>query len=193
MQLLAIEQGHFEFESGRHGTLWMDLEALFLRPGVVDALVEELAGKLRSTEAEVICAPLVEGAFAGLLISRHLQLPFTYSERRERSAERDEYPYDYRVPRALEPHLRGKRVLIVNDVISAGSAVRGTAADVERIGGRLAGIAALLVLGDWTARFAQENGITSTALATEPNELWPPSSCPLCSEGVTLQRRVQSV
>lgn len=193
MQLLEIEEGHFVFESGHHGTLWMDLEALFLRPGVIDELAAQLAGQLRPVDADVVCGPLVEGAFLALLVSRLLQLPFTYSERRERSGSGDLYPYDYRLPRTLRPHVRGKRVLIVNDVISAGSAVRGTAADVERVGGTVAGIAALLVLGDWTARFAAEKGIAFTALATETNELWPPSACPLCERGMPLERRIQSV
>ena len=32
-RLLPKRDGHFVFESGHHGQVWLDLELLFLRPG----------------------------------------------------------------------------------------------------------------------------------------------------------------
>ena len=72
--------------------------------------------------------------FLGLMVAQRLALPFTYSERFEAGSSADLYPFAYRVPRTLHRYLRGKRVAIVNDVINAGSAVRGTAVDLESCG-----------------------------------------------------------
>jgi orotate phosphoribosyltransferase len=191
MKLLAAEQGHFVFESGHHGTTWMDLETLFLHPGRIEPLTAELAHRLRSCGAEVVCGPLVEGAFLALMVAKHLQLPFTYSERFFDSTDRQLYPYGYRIPRTLHPPVRGKRVLIINDVINAGSAVRGTAAELEQVGATVVALGALLVLGQWTARFAKEKALQLDVLASLDNALWPPSACPLCVRGVPLQRRIQ--
>src|SRR6185436_2363516 len=61
--LLAPQRGHFRFESGHHSSLWIDLETLFLEPARVEPLADELALRLARHEVEVVCGPLVEGAF----------------------------------------------------------------------------------------------------------------------------------
>jgi orotate phosphoribosyltransferase len=191
--LIASEPGHFLLESGFHGSLWMDLEALFLDPAVIEPLASELAARLAKHEVDVVCGPLVEGAFLALLVARQLGVPFTYSERFERPSDGGLYPFGYRVPATLHPHLRDKRVAVVNDVISAGSAVRGTWSALEALQARPVAIAALLVTGDWTARFAAERQVALEALEAVPYDLWPPDACPLCARGEPLVRRIPSV
>ena len=192
MSALSTERGHFLLESGFHGAMWMNLETLFLRPEKIEPLAITLATRVRPIGPEIVCAPLVEGAFLGLMIARALDLPFTYSERYEQHSAGGLYPFGYRVPVALRTHLARKRVLIVNDVISAGSAVQGTIGDVRVAGGVCVGIASLLVLGEWTAQFATAENLTTEALAKAPYEVWSPGACPLCATGTPLERRVQS-
>jgi orotate phosphoribosyltransferase len=170
----------------------MDLEALFLYPNDIEPFAAQLAEQLRACDAEVVCGPLVEGAFLALLVARQLGIPFTYSERFSYCEGRELYPYGYRIPEALHHHLAGKRVLIVNDVISAGSAVRGTAAALDQLEARVVGLGALLVLGHWTAEFARERVITPAILSAAENEWWAPPECPLCKNGVPLERKIQS-
>jgi len=74
-------------------------------------------------------------------------------------------------------------VAIVNDVINAGSAVRGTLADLRRYGARPLAIGTLAVLGTAAATFARHEGLALEALATLPADLWPPEACPLCAAG----------
>jgi orotate phosphoribosyltransferase len=193
ISLVSAERGHYLFESGYHGTRWMDLETLFLEPRKIEPFATRLAARLDDLGAEVVCGPLVEGAFVALEIARNLNLPFTYSERYERDAGTGLYPFGYRIPRPLQQHLRGRRVLLVNDVISAGSAVRGTAEELRAIGARCVAIAALLMLGDWAAQYASQQNLELVALATQPNEMWSPAECPLCLRGVPLERRIQSM
>jgi orotate phosphoribosyltransferase len=82
-------------------------------------------------------------------------------------------------------------VAVVNDVISAGSAVRGAFADLLACGARPIAIAALLVLGDSASRLAEENRVPLLALAERPFPLWRPEECPLCAAGTTLERPQQ--
>ena len=188
MDVIPSQRGHFEHESGYHGAQWMDLETLFLDPRKMEAHVVELALRVKRFDAEVVCGPLVEGAYVALGVARELALPFTYSERYQRDAG-GLYPFGYRIPASLHPHLKGRRALIVNDVISAGSAVRGTAESLREIGAQLVAIGALLVLGDWSARYAAENNLSLEALDMQPFEMWRPADCPLCARGEALVRR----
>jgi orotate phosphoribosyltransferase len=136
--------------------MWLDLETLFLHPERIEPLADELAARLKTYDAEVVCGPLIEGAFVGLMVAQKLGLPFTYSERYERSRTRSLYRFGYRVPHSLHRPLEGRRVAIVNDVISAGSAVGGTWESLDVLGAKPIVIGALLVLGDWTSRFAAQ-------------------------------------
>src|SRR5919202_4047488 len=145
IHLPAARRGHFRLESGSHADLWLDLELLYLHPMRVEPFVQELAQRLSRLEIDIVCGPLVEGAFVAMQVASMLNLEFVYSNRFDRPEREDLYPVEYKIPSALRPKVDGRRVAIVNDVISAGSAVRGTAADLEACGAQLVAIGALLV------------------------------------------------
>jgi orotate phosphoribosyltransferase len=123
---LNPRSGHFELESGHHGDQWFDLELLFRQPESVRPIVAELATRLVSYEVDLVCGPMVEGAFVALLIASELGIDFAYAERRLDPDRDGLFPVDYRIPGALRDVVRGRRVAIVNDVINAGSSVRAT-------------------------------------------------------------------
>lgn len=178
--------GHFVLESGHHGDLWLDLELLCLRPRQLEGLAASLADELRDLGVDAVCGPLNEGAFIALMVASRLDVEFTYAERLEETGRDGLFPVRYRLPRALRGRVRGKRVAIVNDVINAGSAVRGAHADLLACGAVPVAVAALLVLGDAAARFATKNGMRLITLAQRPNRVWTPEECPLCAAGTPL-------
>jgi orotate phosphoribosyltransferase len=92
----------------------------------------------------------------------------------------------YRLPLTVAPLIKGKRVAIVDDVINAGSAVRGTYHALIEAGAKPIIVGALLVLGDAVQPFLKSNGIKLERLATLPNPLWKPANCPLCAQGFLL-------
>jgi orotate phosphoribosyltransferase len=187
LELFSAQSGHFLLESGHHGERWLDLELLCHRPDKVQPFAAELARRLASFDFEILCGPLIEGAFVGLMVAEPLGCRFAYSERFAQASADGLFPAAYRVPRTLRRTLPGKRVALVNDVINAGSAVKATFADLQACGAQVVAIASLLVLGDSAAQFAQLNHVPLLSLAALPNQLWTPESCPLCAAGVPLQ------
>ncbi len=185
-ELLSARKGHFLLESGHHGDLWLDLESLCLYAKRVQIIANNLAERLSKAEIDAVCGPLVEGAFVGLMVAMLLDVQFTYSERFARPAEDGLFPAGYRIPASLREGLRGKRVAIVNDVINAGSAMRGTFVDLESCGVVVVDISALLILGTAASAFAFSKGVPLYSIATLPNNLWNPSECPLCASGIPL-------
>src|SRR5262249_39710039 len=178
--------GHFLFESGHHGDLWLDLELLCLRPEPVRRLAERVAERLAPYAVDAVCGPLVEGAFVALMAAEALGVPFSYAERFP-DPERDGlFPVDYRIPRALRARVRDKRVAIVNDVVNAGSAVRGALTDLQVCAARPVAIGALLVLGSTATQLAAERRVALDTLAPLPNNLWTPAECPLCFQRMPL-------
>lgn len=184
--LMPARRGHFLLESGHHGDLWLDLELLCRKPAHVRPLAARLATRLASYEIEAVCGPLVEGAFVALMVAAELGVPFSYAERFPNPERGALFPVDYRVPRALRAEVRGKRVAVVNDVINAGSAVRGTILDLEACDARPIVIGTLLVLGSSPSRLAADRGVALETLAALPNNLWMPAECPLCARRIPL-------
>jgi len=180
-------KGHFRLESGHHGDLWLQLETLCMRSREIQPFAAQLAVKLALHKAELVCGPLVEGAFIALLVSLELGCDFVYAERLANPAREGLYPVEYRLPKALHSAVKGKRIVIVNDVISAGSAVRGAFSDLQSIGADVVAIGALLGLGDSIAKFAAEHQVALELVHQMPHNLWTPAQCPLCAAGQPLE------
>ena len=187
LSLVRGREGHFRLESGHHGDLWFQLETLCLHAREVQPFAARLAAQLVQHEVEVVCGPLVEGAFVALLVSLELGCDFVYAERFADPTREGLFPVEYRLPKALQPVVKGKRVAIVNDVINAGSAVRGAFFDLQALGADIVAIGALLALGDAIAEFATEHHVALELLERMPNNLWTPAECPLCATGIPLE------
>lgn len=190
LNLLSAREGHFGLESGHHNNFWLDLDLLFLRPSSVRPFTLALADKLAKHNVAAICGPLVGGGLIAETIAAALNIEFYYTERFV-PANRDAlYPIEYRLPKTLRQVIRGKNVAIVDDVISAGSAVRGTLTEVESCGARVVAIGALLVIGSLAAGFFAERDLPLERIVDMPGSLWLPSECPLCQAEVPLEDKV---
>jgi orotate phosphoribosyltransferase len=187
LALVEGRRGHFQLESGHHGDFWLPLEALCLRPREIKPYAVRLAAALQKYEVQVVCGPLVEGAYVALLVALELGCDFVYAERFANPSREGLFPVEYRLPRTLHGAVRGKRVAIVNDVISAGSALRGAFRDLQFAGAAVALIGALLGLGDYIDKFADENHIALELLQRMPHNLWTPDECPLCAAGKPIE------
>jgi orotate phosphoribosyltransferase len=186
-RLLPARKGHFLLESGHHGDLWLNLELLCLQPERIRGLAAQIAARLTAHNVEVVCGPLVEGAFVALMVAEKLGLPFTYAERFADVSRDDLYPVRYRLPRALRDVVRGRRVAIVNDVVNAGSAIRGTFSELRACSAVPVVIATLAVLGKSAARFAAHHKLALVTITSIPNEIWIPAECPLCRRSIPLE------
>ncbi len=183
MSLLGARRGHFRFESGHHGELWLDLDLLLRRPARLLPYVRELAALLAPYEPEVICGPLTGGAFVASMVAAELDARFCFSER-VAAPGAALYSARYEVPDGS--WLVGARVAIVDDAINAGSAVGSSAASLQALGARSVALGALLVLGDSAAALADSLGAGLESVERAGNSLWSPDSCPACAAGVPL-------
>ncbi|WP_342236937.1 phosphoribosyltransferase family protein [Inquilinus sp. OTU3971] len=184
LQAVSATRGHFLYESGHHGDLWLDLDSLFLDAARMRGWAAALAGRAAGLGAEIVCGPLTGGAFLAQLIAAELECDFVHAERRVEGGM-----VEYRIPAPLAATLAGRRVLVAEDAINAGSALGLTLAELQRHGAVPAGIACLLTLGEAAGRIAVAQGVPLLALATLERGMWLPRDCPLCAAGTPLQDR----
>lgn len=187
LQLTTARAGHFRLESGHHGGRWLELDGLFRDPARLAPSIEALADLLRPRAPDVVCGPLVGGALVAQALAASLGVELSYAERFAPPGRAGMWAVEYRVPRGLRGHLAGKRVAIVDDAISAGSAVRGTYAEVIALGGRPVAVGALLLLGGGAAPFFDQAGVPLSSVLSLSYDLHAPDRCPLCAAGQPLE------
>jgi orotate phosphoribosyltransferase len=192
LTFVNARSGHFKYESGHHGDTWLDLETICSSPAALVPYITELSSRIGEYEPEVICGPLVEGALLALLVAADLRLKFVYAARYDPRKDNRLYSVEYRIPGPLREAVRRKRVAIVNDVISAGSAVRGAYEDLISLQADVVVVASLVTLGDEFVRFAGERKLPMVGLLHRPHNVWEPSRCPLCAGGMKLEQLAEA-
>ena len=175
-------------ESGYHSGSWFELGGLFDRPDALRPFVSELARRLSAHGVDAVCGPMTGGAKLAELISAELRIRSFVAERLETAGATGLFPIRYEVPALRRPALRRLSVAIVDDAISAGSAVRGCYADLIACGARPLALGALVVFGDAAAAFAAEKGLALEAIERLPFDMWRPADCPLCRAGSAVER-----
>jgi orotate phosphoribosyltransferase len=165
LRLAEGRRGHFRLESGHHSTLWLDLDAVFADPQAIAPFVGALAAQLR------------DQSLAG---------EFCFTERSAVKAD-GLFGTRYELPAAHRTRLRGRRVALVDDVMSAGSALRGTHAALQAAGAIPVAAGAILILGDLGAGYFAQQQLPLAAVLREDYELWAPAVCPLCMAGEPLE------
>jgi orotate phosphoribosyltransferase len=184
--LVAARRGHFQMESGYHSATWFELDSLFDHPNELHPFAAELAHRLAAHGPETVCGPMTGGAKLAQLLATTLRVECFKAERSVSREAAGMFPVKYRLPEAQRVRARGRTVAIVDDAISAGSAVRATYADLIACGARPVALGALIVFGDAAAQFAAERGVALEAIETMPLDMWLPAECPLCKTGVAI-------
>jgi orotate phosphoribosyltransferase len=110
-----------------------------------------------------------------------LGVDFLYTEQVDTQTPDALYPVAYRLPGHLRTLVNNRKIAIVDHVLNAGSAVRGTLAELESLGARPIVIGALSVLGDTGRNYFVERSLPIMFISHLPNEIWAPETCPLCA------------
>jgi orotate phosphoribosyltransferase len=182
-RLARPRRGHFDLGTGYHGDLWLDLDALFLRPALLRPYVRTLADRLRGHQADAVCGPMEGGAFLAHAISDHLEAAFLPAARAP--ASRVPGSAAYTLPLVPEG-ISGWRVAIVDDAVNAGTAVRDCADLLRSRGAVPVAVAALLALGPASATVAQAISVPFYAAGAMQSQAWPAGQCALCANGTPL-------
>ena len=75
-RLAQPRRGHFDLGTGYHGDLWLDLDALFLRPARLRPYVQWVSARLDAHQIDAVCGPLEGGAFLALAVADVLDAAF---------------------------------------------------------------------------------------------------------------------
>lgn len=165
--------GHFQLSSGLHSDTYLQCALALMDPAFADELGSALADQV-TEEVDLVVSPAIGGMLAGFSVARALGVPFVFTERRGGAMSL----------RRGQPIPSGARVLIVEDVLTTGGSAQEAAEVVQDAGGVVVAWAALV------DRSTPEQPLPfeAASLMRVMPQVWDPSSCPLCADGVAIDR-----
>jgi len=194
-ELARPRRGHFDLGTGYHGDLWLDLDALFLRPALLRPHVQWLAARLRGHQIDAVCGPMEGGAFLAQAIATVLGTAFLpgYRVPAARPGEPGEPggpggpggPVAYRLA-PVAGGISGWRVAITDDAVNAGTAIAACREQLHKAGAVPVAVGALLAVGPAHATVADAMGLPFYPAGTIESQAWPAGRCPLCAGGTQL-------
>jgi orotate phosphoribosyltransferase len=177
IELARPRLGHFDLGTGFHGDVWLDLDALFLRPSLLRPHVGMLAERLREHRIDAVCGPMEGGALLACAIADRLEVAFLPGYRAPAGA--------YHLP-DVPGGIRGWRVAIADDAVNAGTAVRACANLLDDRGAVPVAVAALLTLGPASAAVAEAVSVPLYSAGAVQSQAWPAPECQLCAGGIAV-------
>ncbi len=168
----AVQSGHFLLSSGMHSPQYVQCALLLQHPQHASAIGSALAQRFRALWPQVVIGPAYGGMIVAHEVARALGARALF-------AERVDGKFELRRSFAIAP---GERVLVVEDVVTTGAATREVKRLVERHGGIVVGIGAIV------DRSAGPLGFECPFEALTPIEApaYIATMCELCREGVPL-------
>jgi orotate phosphoribosyltransferase len=190
--LARPRRGHFDLGTGYHGDLWLDLDALFLRPALLQPHVQWLAARLRGHQVDAVCGPMEGGAFLAQAIATVLGTAFLPAYRvpaarpggLDGPGERGG-PVAYRLA-PVAGGISGWRVAIADDAVNAGTAIQACVDRLRRGGALPVAVGALLAVGPAHASVATTMALPFYPAGAIESQAWPAGRCPLCASGTPL-------
>lgn len=181
-----ITEDHIVYTSGRHGTAYVNKDAVYPHTQETSELCEMLAQDLKDRRAEVVAAPAVGGVILSQWTAFHLG-KLTGKEVLAVFAEKQE-DGSFAFGRGYGDLIRGKRVLVVEDVLTTGGSVKKVVEVVRNMGGEVIGLGVLCNRGQ--VKPEDVGGVEINALINVQMDSWPEQECPLCEANVPINTTV---
>jgi len=175
----VIRDSHIVYTSGRHGSAYVNKDAVYPHTERVRELCALMADAARPLGAEVVCGPAMGGIILAQWTGHHLELPAVYAEKADSGMA---------LRRGYDALVRGRRVLVVEDVINTGGSLADAIRAVRSAGGVVVGATALCNRGGVTA--ADLDAPALHALVELSLDSWTAEECPLCRRGVPVNTQV---
>jgi len=169
----AYLKGHFRLTSGLHSSEYLQSALVLQRPEMAEELGREMASQL--PKAEVVVSPAIGGLIIGHEVARALGTRFIFAERDAAGK------MTLRRGFSVRP---GETAVVVEDVVTTGGSTREVIELLRGLGAQVVGAGSIMDRSGGRA----DLGVPRVALATLDVVSWQPEECPLCQQGVPVEK-----
>jgi len=215
----VITDSHLVYTSGKHGSAYVNKDAIYPHTSLTSRFCAEIAWNFRDDGVEVVVAPAIGAVILSQWVAHHLsektgrEILGVYAEHEERpviKADSDSVVfYDsahnpLALPKGCELMIRspgfiikrgygkivaGRRVLVVEDILTTGGSVKRVIEATRALGGDVVGLGVLCNRGGVNVKDVADPPRLS-ALVNINLEAYPEETCPLCASKVPINIEV---
>src|SRR3990167_2073754 len=182
-----VSNSHFVYISGKHAKLYVNKDYIFPKIKYISRIAEIIAQKYKTNPIDVVAGPSMGGIILSQWVAYHLgllkdkEILSVYTEK-----QLDENQI---FTRGYGQFVKGKNVLVVEDIVTTGGSVKKVIKSVENEGGKV--IAACSIVNKDPVNINPKFiGVPFDYLTIVDTEVYKEKDCPLCKAGVPINTKL---
>lgn len=190
----VLTDGHFVYTSGKHGSIYVNKDAVYPHTAETSKIGKLFAEKFKNKEIEVVVAPAVGGTILSTWTAYHLsrltkkEVLSVYTEK-DKGTSASAVESEQIFKRGYDKLVKGKRVLVIEDLTTTGISVKKVVETVKKAGGKVVAVC-VMVNRDPEHVTSEVVGGPFSALGILKAEAFDEKNCPLCKKGVPINTDV---
>jgi orotate phosphoribosyltransferase len=170
----AMLEGHFLLASGLHSGKYVEKFRLLEDPVATGKMIAGMAERIKKYNPDVVVGPVTGGVILSFEMARNLGILSYFTEKTADGGMELRRGFD----------VEGKRVLLVEDIVTTGGSIIKAADAVRAGGGEVVAYALLVDRSD--GRFQPPEPVESMVKLIIETYKPGEETCPLCREGIEL-------
>ncbi len=177
---------HFVGTKGPHFSTYINKDALYPHIAETSTVCAQFAEQFVPFKADIVAGPALGGIILSQWTAYHLGLKTgqpilsVYAEKKDG---------DLQLTRGYDALVKGKNVVVVEDLTTTGGSLKQAIVAVQAAGGNVVA-AAVMVNKNPTQVTSAFFGVPFFALTELPVELYSAENCPLCKSGVPINTTI---
>ncbi|MFH0943509.1 MAG: phosphoribosyltransferase family protein [Candidatus Beckwithbacteria bacterium] len=138
----VITDDHFVYTSGKHGEVYINKDALYPHTAETSQVCRTMAAMFKDKEVEAVVGPALGGIILSQWVAYHLS-QITGKEVFGVYTEKDEIDNQV-LRRGYDQMVKGKRVLVVEDLTTTGGSVKKVVDTIRQAGGEVISVCVMV-------------------------------------------------
>jgi orotate phosphoribosyltransferase len=183
----VLTDGHFVYTSGKHGSVYVNKDAVYPHTKETSKIGKLFAEKFKNKKIDVVAAPALGGIILSQWTAYHLS-KVTKKDVLGVYTEKDANANQI-FTRGYDKLVKGKNVLVIEDLTTTGGSVRKVVDTVKAAGGKVVGIG-VMINRDPKNVTSKVVGGAFISLGVLKAEAFEEKKCPLCKKGIPINTNV---
>lgn len=183
----VITDSHFVYTSGKHGSVYVNKDAVYPHTKETSQIGKLFAEKYKNMNIDVVAAP----ALGGIILSQWVAYHLSKLKRKEILGVYTEKTPDKQMifTRGYDRLIKGKKVLVIEDLTTTGGSVRKVVDTVKAAGGKVVAVC-VMVNRDPEHVTSKVVGGPFSALGVLKASAFDEAACPLCKKNIPINTDV---
>lgn len=183
-----ITEDHFVYTSGKHGSVYINKDAVYPYTSKVSQIGDLFAERCKDVDIDVVVGPMIGGIILSQWTAYHLS-KLKNKEVFGVYTEKDAESNQVFGRRGYDKFVKGKNILIVEDLTNTGGSVKKVVDTVKSAGGNVVQVAVMVNRNpeNVNATFMEAPFFS---LGVFPAEAFDEKDCPYCKKNIPINIKI---